>query len=69
MPLVKKLRYSSTCRSFHLISPVVLTDQNIASTKVASCARLNPLLHTADGDGVAKDLHATDNALEFAGGP
>ena len=51
-----------------LISRVVLTDQNIASTKVASYARLNPLLHTADGDGVAKDLHATENALEFAGG-
>jgi hypothetical protein len=27
-----------------------------------------PLLRTADGEGVTKDLHVADDALEFTGG-
>jgi len=53
---------------FIFLRRVVLADQHIASTKIASYMEFDPLLRAADGEGVAKDLHVTDDALEFAGG-
>ena len=51
---------------FVLLRSVVLTNQHIASTKIASYVEFDPLLRAADGEGVTKDLHVTNNTLEFS---